>query len=75
MVEPGTVIATAHDATVVAADNIPALEAALEAARQHARDDEPHRALRAAEAKAEQQRAHLALAEAEVARLRAELEG
>jgi len=75
MVEPGTVTATAHDATVVSVDNIPALEEALEAARQRARDDEPHRALRAAEAKADQQRAHLADAEAEVARLRAELEG
>jgi hypothetical protein len=75
MMETGSVIGAAHDATVVSADNIPALEAALAAARERARENKPRLALAAAEAKVEQQRAHLAAAEAEVARLRAELEG
>jgi hypothetical protein len=65
---------TAHDAGVVAIDNIPALEAALDAARQAQEDALPAQRLAAAEAKVERQRQHLAAAEAEVAQLRAQLE-
>lgn len=64
----------AFNATVVAVNDIPALEAALVAARQRAKDNEPRRILAAAEAKVEKLRAHVAAAEAEVARLLAELE-
>ena len=65
----------AHDATVVAVNDIPALEAALAAARQAQEDAIPVRDLANAEAKVEKYRRFLAEAEAEVIRLRAVTEG
>jgi hypothetical protein len=61
----------AGTATVVAINDIPALEAALAAARQRQDEELPARDLANAEAKLEKFRANLATVEAEVARLRA----
>jgi hypothetical protein len=73
--EPGSVRATAYDATVrTETPSVADLEEMLAEARERARLDKPKAALAAAEAAVVRQRAHLAAAEAEVARLRAEIE-
>jgi hypothetical protein len=63
---------TAHVPTVVAANDIPALEAALAAARVAQDEDQPAIHLANARAKVDKQRAQLAAAEAELARLERE---
>jgi hypothetical protein len=73
MIAQGT--GTAHDATIVVENTIPALEEALATARRRKVAEYPKRLLASAEATVDKLRAHLAAAEAELARLRAEQEG
>ena len=73
--EAAAATGAAHDATVVVANNVPALEAALAAAKEAAEKDQPVIHLAKAEAKVVRLRASLAAAEAEVERLRAVVEG
>lgn len=65
----------AHDATVVVENNVPALEAALAAAKEAAERAQPVIHLAKAEAKVARLKEGLARAEAEVERLRGVVEG
>ena len=69
MTKPAEGVGTAHNTTVVVENNVEALSAALEAARQAQEDSIPARDLANARTKVAKYRAHLATAEAEVARL------